>query len=62
MLKTGAIWTPLGPQLRLPTEEMAVDAKNRLMALMPEAEWSIDESTFGPIMEGFPNITSSFGS
>ena len=51
MIDAGAIWTPFGVQLRFPTKEMATDVYARLMEEMPEARWSIVESSFGPIME-----------
>ena len=51
MIEAGAIWTPFGVQLRFPNEEMATDVYARLMAEMPEARWSIVESSFGPVLE-----------
>jgi hypothetical protein len=51
MIELGAIWTPSGAQLRFPTRDMAVDVYDRLIQEMPEARWSIVESSFGPVME-----------
>jgi hypothetical protein len=51
MIEVGAIWTPFGVQLRFPNKEMATSVYTRLMEEMPEARWSIVESSFGPIME-----------
>jgi hypothetical protein len=51
MIEVGAIWTPFGVQLRLPSMEMATDVYTRLMKEMPEARWSIVESSFGRTME-----------
>ncbi len=51
MMDVGAIWTPSGAQLRFPTKDMASGALAQLNAEMPEARWSIVESSFGPIME-----------
>jgi len=51
MTEVGAIWTPFGVQLRFPNKEMATDVYARLMTEMPEARWSIIESSFGPILE-----------
>ena len=50
MLENGAISTPFGLQLRFPTESMASDALSRLNEELPEARWTLVESTFGPIM------------
>ncbi|MGA2703914.1 MAG: hypothetical protein ABSH35_22800 [Isosphaeraceae bacterium] len=51
MTEVGAIWTPFGVQLRFPNKEMATDVYARLMTEMPEARWSIIESSFGPVLE-----------
>ena len=51
MTEVGAIWTPFGVQLRFPNKEMATDVYARLMMEMPEARWSIIESSFGPVLE-----------
>jgi len=51
MIEAGAIWTPSGVQLRFPTKEMATDVYARLMKEMPEARWSIVESSFGAALE-----------
>jgi hypothetical protein len=51
MIEVGAIWTPFGVQLRFPDMEMATDVYHRLMKEMPEARWSIVESSFGRVME-----------
>ncbi len=51
MIENGAIWTPFGVQLRFPNEEMAADVHARLMEEMPEARWSVEESSFGPVIE-----------
>jgi hypothetical protein len=50
MIEAGAIWTPFGPQLRYPTQEMTAEAYSRLTEEMPEARWSIVESSFAPVM------------
>lgn len=50
MMEAGAIWTPLGPQLRFPNQEMAAEAYSRLIEEMPEARWSIVESSFAPVL------------
>jgi len=51
MIEAGAIWTPFGVQLRFPTKEMATDVYARLIKEMPEARWSIVESSFGTVLE-----------
>jgi hypothetical protein len=51
MTEVGAIWTPFGVQLRFPNKEMATDVYARLMTEMPEARWSIIESSFGTVLE-----------
>lgn len=51
MIEAGAIWTSFGAQLRFPTKEMASDVQARLMGELPEARWSIIESSFGPVLE-----------
>jgi len=51
MIEAGAIWTPCGVQLRFPIKEMATGVCARLMKEMPEARWSIVESSFGTVLE-----------
>ena len=51
MIEAGPIWTPFGVQLRFPNKEMATDVYVRLMEEMPEARWSIVDSSFGPVVE-----------
>jgi hypothetical protein len=51
MIERGAIWTPFGPQLRLPNKEMAAQVHALLIAEAPEAQWSIVDATSRPIMD-----------
>jgi hypothetical protein len=49
MMKIGAIWTPFGVQLRLPKKGTATDVYGLLMNEMPEARWSIVETSVGRV-------------
>jgi hypothetical protein len=49
MIKIGAIWTTFGVQLRLPNKETATDVYGLLMNEMPEARWSIVETSVGRV-------------
>jgi hypothetical protein len=45
MIEVGATWTPFGVRMRVPNKVMATDAYARFMNEMPEARWSIVESS-----------------